>query len=259
MSLLNKKLLFRNKIAGKKNFDFLHVPKTGGTYLSQYETDSKPVLQPIRSLSHAYLVDDGFDQEKDLPKRGVHPNGIRNIKEIENSFVFSTVRNIYEWLVSYAHHSGGWSSKYHDTSHYDYENANKGFEYLLKTIADRDDIWPSRGIIHLHMFAQPSGKCVVDWINYNHRLDADLKHMSRVFGLKYRPNLPKQRVSGYDSYLKFYDDKLLNFVYDTWKNEIDFFGFKPEGEKDTFLAGNYNHMKDKIHFSWREHQFVIKE
>src|SRR5262249_16763293 len=115
--------------------------------------------------------------------------------------------------------------QYRNPHHYDFVAANKGFDYLLKTIADRDTIWPSRKLVHYQLFAQPSGAAVVSWLNCIASLDWHLVEMADAFGFQYRRGKP-QRVGPPGHYRSYYSDELTDLVHRTWKREIDLFGFE---------------------------------
>ncbi len=223
-----KKIHFRSHEPEHK-FAFLHVPKTGGTYVTQRETNGQPLF-PIRYLGHYYVVD----------RKGViNPLYYRHspqyydrtlpLREVQRYFVISTVRNIYSWLVSYAWHAAGWNPKYNDPDHYDYAIANKGFDYLIKTIANREDTWPNRKFIHCQFFCN-NGELIVDWINRNESLDENLETLTRKYNLPYVKS-QRQRVGHETDYRTYYTDELTDLVYKTWGRELNIFGYAFDGPK----------------------------
>jgi hypothetical protein len=200
---------------------FLHIPKTGGTYVG-----SVSLYNGIRYLGHTCVINqDG--------KASPHPIGtgiIRTIRhqEISKYYVFSIVRNIFEWLVSYAGHAGGWNPQYRDLNHYDYKNTQKGFEYLIKTISDRDgNIWPNRKSIFFQLFCD-NGKLIADRLLRTETLDADLSMMAFDFNLRIQKK-PKQRVGIHADYRTYYTDSLIELVQNTWGKELQMYGYTFEG------------------------------
>jgi hypothetical protein len=204
-------------------FCFIHIPKTGGTYVSQHDDFHQSVVFPLRNLGHATVVDPDWQLFWDIPAPFGEVNAIARAC-LERSFVFSNVRNLFSFFVSYLHHAAGSIEDYRNPHHYDFAAANKGFDYLLKTIADRDTLWPSRKLVHYQLFAQPSGAAVVDWINCMASLDTHLLKMTDAFGLQYSRGKP-QRVGPPGDYRSYYTDALTDLVQRTWKREIDLFGF----------------------------------
>lgn len=208
---------------------FLHVPKTGGTYLAQRESDHAPLL-PVKYLGHIYVVD-----KRDVinPLYSLHsPHNYHQtlpLQKIKKYTVLSIARNIFSWLVSYAWHAGGWNPKYRDTGHYDYASANKGFEYLFNTIVNREDYWPNRKFIHVQFFCN-NGDWIVDWLGRNETLDQDLAALAQENHFSFTPQT-KQRVGHKTDYRTYYTDKMADLVYETWGRELDLFGYDFEGLK----------------------------
>ena len=159
--------------------------------------------------------------------------------EIRGKPVISIVRNHYDWLVSYFYHSGGSkSNKYYNSEHYDAENAAKGFEYLVKTICDRETLWPNNKFIFRQIFSSNSNM-VVDFIARTHTLDADLLEISKILGLGYSRK-SKERVGRPNnmSYQKYFSDELVSLVEDMWKEELSLYGFAfEEFETNSPLVG----------------------
>jgi hypothetical protein len=239
---------------------FIHVPKTGGSYLAHGE---RP-LDSMRYLAHSYITH----------KAGT-PNPIYEYQpEYENSrpytlsksqarkyYKFSTVRNIYTWLVSYAWHAGGWNPKYRNTEHYDFDAANKGFDYLLKTIVDRETIWPNRKFIHCQLFAS-DGELIVDWINRNETLDDDLSQLAAHVNVSYTRQTRK-RVARDDDYRTYYTDNLTQLVEDTWGRELSLFGYDFDGLNDNYPDKLYHHIKcyqkKQFQYSWETDILIENE
>jgi hypothetical protein len=202
---------------------FIHIPKTGGTYVAQLENSGQTIIFPIRNLAHSTLVNQDWQLIWDVPP----PYGATSavpLSAVDGLIVFSNVRNIFSFFVSYLHHAAGHVERYHDTHHYDFSIANRGFEYLIKTISDRDLIWPSRKFVDYQLFSQPSGGSVVDWINCTATLDRDLREMAQYFGLGLRTG-KSQREGLRTDYRSYYTDALADIVSKTWRREIDLFGF----------------------------------
>ena len=215
--------------ASRRDVAFLHIPKTGGTFLTQAETDGETVVNPIRNLGHVTVLDDNAEFDLDVAKPYSQSATIKRA-EIKHLVIFSNVRNIYSFFVSYLFHAGGFNPKYRATFHYDFDSAQKGFDYLIKTIADRDELWPSRRFVNYMLFSQPSGEFIPTWLNYTETLDDDLIAMSNFYKLTYHAKF-KQRVSGYDDYRRFYTPALIDIVDRTWARELSIFKFDFENSE----------------------------
>ena len=246
-----------------KNFSklaYIHVPKTGGSYLGQLESDLKSVITSTYFLGHTYVI-----EKAGVPNPIYYPRDLKLSKKnvillnkIERYLVVSTVRNIFDWLVSYAGHAGGWHYRYRDPEHYDFEAANKSFDFLVKTIANREDLWPNRKFIHCQLFCN-NGQLVSDWINRTETLDDDLAALAAMAEVNYTPR-PKQRVGNRRDYRKYYTDSLIKLVYETWGRELKLFGYDFEHAEGSF--GLLNRSIDKktkksICYSWSDDKLSV--
>jgi len=239
---------------------FIHVPKTGGTYLAQLETDKESVIQPMKYLGHSCVVNKSISIPEDYPPEiGYKDKKKYDQHWLNNYFVFSIVRNIFDWLVSYWGHTGGHNKKYANKNHYDYKNAQKGFEYLVKTIAEREHKWPSREFIHFAFFSY-HGDLIVDWINRTETLDEDLKALAKYKNLSYSRK-EKQRVGVRKrDYRKYYNDRLVELVYKTWGRELNLFGYTFEGqnlEKAVLKRKIELPQKKNIKCFWKKDKLII--
>jgi hypothetical protein len=160
------------------------------------------------------------------------------IDSVKDRFIFTNVRNIYSWLVSYLEHAAGWTKKYRNTDHYDYKIAQKGFDYLINTIANREYPWPCRKFIFFQIFAS-NGDLVVDWINRKESLDYDLSQMAKYAGLNYRAK-EKKRVGVHKDYRHYYDDSIIELVEDIWGRELALFGYNFNGCNDNKTSLYHN-------------------
>lgn len=239
---------------------FLHIPKTGGTYLNQIETnwqDRKPVVEPLDSLGHATLIDTTQPLPPNYPPMGMGDPYSKPIDELKRCFIVTTVRNPFDWLVSYAAHAGGWSARYCDKDHYDYALSNKGFGELLRAICDREDPWPSRKFLFMQAFSS-SGALSVDWFCRTEQLDKGLEELAHAKRLIYRRQ-PKQRVGERKDYRAYYDDKLISLVYETWGRELSLYGYDFDGPRDNahLLGPVPKRIKKAVRYTWADDKLTI--
>lgn len=228
---------------------FVHVPKTGGSYLA---AEDRP-LDRLHAMHHVYVVEDegalnpiyvGHDERMS--------RYVVRRSELGRYLVMSNVRDIFSWLVSYAGHAAGWNPRYRNPDHYDYEHAQRGFDYLVRTIAEREDIWPCRRFIHTQLFTD-RGSVVPDWINRTETLDDDLQALAMEVGVGYRRR-PEKRKRPEQDYRTFYDDDLVRLVRETWGRELDLFGYDFEGFAGSPRAfhGRVGEAERGVRYLWSE-------
>ncbi len=254
------KLELLNVFRPRPRVAFLHIPKTGGTYLIQLESTKKPVLQPIKYLGHNYITEEPEEinviyfrhDQKNMREAVILKSKLAKIP------VFSIVRNMFSWLVSYYGHAGGTNPKYANTEHYDYDNASKGFEYLIKVLADRDDQWPCRKFIFAQNFAS-RGDLVPSWILRNHTLDSDLSNLAKNYGLIYQQK-SRQRIGKHEDYRTYFTDDLVNLVFDTWKREINLYGFsfeENEEQNPTLPREITQEIKNSVYYNYLNDELMV--
>lgn len=190
---------------------FVHIPKTGGTYL----TSRFPRFGFV-SLNHMLLREQCDDTYVPIGLMGTR------YRPQKNEILFTTVRNPFTFLRSYYHHVVG-HGDYHNPLHYDYSAAQKGFAYLVKTIIDRDDVWPSRKFLFPQLFHQ-NGHLVVHWINKNETLDDDMSLFASQLGYIFEPG-PKQRASPVKPLKDYFDESLCDSVHVAYSRELKLFGY----------------------------------
>lgn len=254
LSFLNyKKSSYARRLAGNKEIYFLHIPKTGGTYVMQSLTSTLPVLWPIWTLGHTRIFHTSKSEVDIYPPKGVTGNPYK-IDFLKKKFIFTTVRNPYKWLVSYYN----WHT--HPAKKYDNALTKKGFDYFLKTLAEREgeEKWPCKKMLFFQIFST-KGDLVIDWVNRMETLDKDLEIMAKKLDIKYT-KAEKQRVnplSKKKDYRSFYNEELRELVEETWRFDLDLFGYHFDGydpSKAVIKNEVSPEIKDNLKYSWQSNK-----
>ena len=132
------------------------------------------------------------------------------------SFRFSSVISIM---------TGGRVEKYRNPHHYDFSIANRGFDYLIRTISDRNSIWPSRKLVHYQLFSQPPPGPSSNGSIAPRRWIGICTPWRSISALIFTSGQP-QRVGPRSDYRTHYTDALVEIVSRTWGRELELFGFE---------------------------------
>lgn len=207
-------------VTKKKIPVFIHIPKTGGTYVNSCFPSNGFV-----SLGHALLRESLGDDHVPVGLIGTR------FRPLKRHVLFSTVRNPLTFFRSYYHHVIG-HGKWYNSNHYDYQAAQRGFEYLMQTIMDREDKWPSQKFLFPQLFNQ-SGQLVVSWINKNEMLDEDMALFAKSLGYRFKKG-EKKRAAPVREMAEYYSDALQQQVHEVYKREFALFGY----DKDSCMDNN---------------------
>lgn len=132
----------------------------------------------------------------------------------DNYFTFIFVRNPWDWQVSLYH----FVKKDPTNQHHDLINSFNGFDEYIEWRCAEDARFQRDFVV------DENGEQIVDFIGRKERLNEDFQHICAKIGIpgKQVPHL-NQSVS--TSYRDFYNDHTRNLVGDTFKADVDFFGY----------------------------------
>lgn len=247
-----------NRIAPTDAVQFLHVPKTGGTYIAQLESTNKPVIWPLNYLGHVLIESQGT-RPSHWPCNAYKTENIIKRNSLDKGPIFTIVRNPFDWLVSYIGFAAGWNKNHRNTNHVDFAIGQKGFDYTLKTILERDNqIWPNSSFLYFPFF-DSNGKWLPDWVLRNETLDMDLRRFAKDLDLTYNQSSP-QKVGNRKDYRFYYNTELVDLVEQSYERELRMFGYSFDGSLyNTSHVGEiktdvkdltiYNHFNDQLMFN----------
>lgn len=169
-----------------KNFIFLHVPKTGGTWM-------------IRAFAAANIPTQQFQQNSTHYPLGYLP------KKHENLPAYLLVRNPWEWYVSHLEYvrqkiipNLGWNF------------SNKQYVLLFRTIRSCVDEMPSLQYEVESLSEHP--RKTVQVLKYEDGLISAFEKITQQAAPASVRNLPSQNVSQHPHYREYYDDQSQKLV-----------------------------------------------
>lgn len=211
------------------NFIFIHNGKTGGSVTAR-------LLEPFAHKPEEKLIN------RALSKIGINVNHLpptewkrfrrhataasvrRHLPRafFDGSFKFAFVRNPWDLLVSQYEHILS------QPTHHRYARVARldGFEDYLRFEKRR---------ARLHQFkavTDREGKIIVDFIGRFERIDHDLSVVGSKLGLVLELPARPTRPRDYKSY---YTPKLIEFVAEHWRRDIELFGYSFDGFDDSAL------------------------
>ncbi len=175
---------------------YIHIPKCGGMALRNY-----------------------FDHEPLIPGE-VHWSLQKHINlnqgRVEKSFVFTTVRNIYEQLISM------WV-------YY----AKKDKNVIGMSLEDfyfnyKDRIVPINACRQLDKL-KPLNK--INYICFLSRINEDIKEVCKLIGAEWKGDVSVINSTNHHDYRQYLTDKFIDFVRREYEEDINHFGYDPYENK----------------------------
>lgn len=202
-------------ISKKKNFLFIHVPKTGGNsvqnILRNYSEDKVVTLTPLQDGLERFEV---RNNDYSITKHSTYSDYKREIEPelFEGLFKFAVVRNPWDRVISH------------------YFSPHRGFvqwsredfiDFIPEVEPIRTYICPKNSVADLG--------CFMDFILRFESLEQDLLNISKKLNIDFN-SLPHRNKSFKKPYRSYYDDELKNIIYNKFEEEIEFFKYQFSGE-----------------------------
>ena len=216
-------------ISDKYKCIFVHIPKTAGTSIEHklgHFVELKKGVQDHRTIKDIMPV-----TMKDIIQSILSCNSTllkRHIKKVikdynthfyskfVNYYKFSFVRNPWSRVYSW------YNNVMRDGEHkirYNVKN-NCTFKEFLQNHMDQKQLRTQ-----LYWLIDNNNNLPFDYIGRFENLNNDFDHIADIIGLKDK-RLPKLLFSSTLHYTKYYDDEMIEIVFNKYINEIEYFQFK---------------------------------
>lgn len=208
----------------EKKFIFIHPPKCAGTSLRLVLREAFNSCNKNINFEPFYmdLTDEGIDYI--MPIHGSISKFIKFICDRhglgffkrEEWYIFSVVRNPYDRLVSYYHHS--------QVNNPNFVNG-KTFKQFIETIISINE--KSQNWSFYDLFHHKTKLFLDDYVRLEN-FEEDVKRITNKLGIedyKIHHYKPKSNRINYD-YRSYYNDKMIDFVSKKLKWDIEYFNYK---------------------------------
>ena len=239
---------------GEVQYIFLHVPRTGGTYVAR----GGDVLSPIFDLNHSVLVDDPNWVASDYPPSpGYNKYMMKDVTLVTkpNRICFATVRNPFDWFVSYFY--------FRSREKESFEQKKKKFDYFMRMLMDNEVGWPSRKLLYFAFFRY-SGNFIVDRLIHQENLDLELEEFANESVDLWYKESDKRLMKSYDrnsDYRVYYSDDLAERVSKVWERDLVLFGYNFNDGKIPGILNKVvtSEQKSVLTYDWGKDKLIYEK
>lgn len=203
-------------ISRKKEFAFIHVPKTAGTSITEALSpyDDRSIIETLLNFKplNAFPF---FYSLNPLPQH-IRANKLRDYLSqpiFQKLYTFAFVRNPWDWQVSLFHYlrESIFHPKYSTVCNMDFQ------QFLQWRIQ-------SYKITQNEFITNRQGNIIVDFVGRFEHLEQDFRRICRKIGVPF--NLPHKNKSRHRNYRKYYTEKTKNLVVRYFKQDIELFDYE---------------------------------
>jgi hypothetical protein len=193
---------------------FIHVPKTAGTSICK--------RLPFKVVNLNSASDGSNDGVTGAYKIGTARRMKRGLEDVwDDYFKFAFVRNPWDRTVScWKKNAPGYKSFSSFLDALPYLDSPRKSKMGRKR---RGVIWHS--LPQLDHICDAKGKLIVDYVGRFENLQEDLGIVCDKLGIAEK-KLPHCNKSKHKPYWEYYTDSRRRFVYELYKREIEYFGYK---------------------------------
>lgn len=161
-------------------------------------------------LQHDGVHKDQHDKQRKMEGYVVDwLNGITD-EELEDYYIFTTVRNPWSRAVSLGSYFGVGPEKYLDN---------------MQSYEDSDSIFAQHALPQ-HVYTHMNGEQFVDRVVKMENIYEDFDLVLSDIGLNTNRKLPHNNKSNHKDYKQYYNDKRKNIVGDKYKLDIEYYGYR---------------------------------
>lgn len=199
-------------VNNKYSFLFVHIQKTAGTSITEclHKIDGTKII----GNSHSFISHN-------------------SVEKLDDYFKFCFVRNPWDRLVSW-YNMMVTKRTHNDFSSYLLNNSNNFSEFLELTdviyetcYLEWDKMIPypkSISFNQLDYISDNDGNILVDFIGRFENINEDYNKIMKEIGSNYP--LPHLNKFDHKDYRNYYTDKDIEKVYNLYKRDIDYFGYR---------------------------------
>lgn len=206
---------------------FVHLPRTGGTFISQY---TRSRLTRLRKQFNYYGHE--YGAKKHQPAS--------SIINPQDYYLFGLIRNPFDWYVSRYHYfidkpKKGLKTPEDEISKNsdaglvgeDFKNKFTFKEHIKMGLTSTPNFWLSN--LHDYMFHK-DGKNIMNHIGKFENMNDELNFVLKENGLEPRVELKDywgyKNASDRQDYHDYYDEELINIIMEKDKKIFEIYGYK---------------------------------
>ena len=218
---------FQNK------FIYIHIPKTAGIFIESLLHNDACIfdlVDPIALFGHNIekLSDMGSEH---FSLDEIYDLKILSLRQINTFYKFAFVRNPWDRMISeifYLNRVCRWFAL-----RYKEHFASQDISYIIEDCCQNyaglhHGIWGGHFAPQICYLQKDKRNFGLDFVGYFENLQKDLEHIINLRGLAINFSIDSAPVNTtkHDHYSKYYDNKSIDAVFKTYKDDVKLFGYE---------------------------------